>query len=160
MASRFPSWSKGCRTAAKRDPGCGLPLGIPRRDAYTCPRPRRDRRPTRGRSEFNSAQQLEHLLQIAAAEACEPGLRTALQTRTIIASIGPTTSKTSRSHGLPVDIEPDHPKLAIGRRLAARWRDTAKATQSFALGMINIPTANVTDRANLGVQSLTMEPIR
>ena len=88
-----------------------------------------------GDSIFTSAQQLEHLLQIAATEACEPALRTALQTRTIIASIGPTTSENLRSHGLPVDIEPDHPKLGhLVAALAARWRDTAKASSIVRTG--------------------------
>ena len=36
---------------------------------------------------------------------------------TIVGSIGPTTSETLRAHNLPVDIEPEHPKL--GHLIAA-----------------------------------------
>ncbi len=84
-----------------------------------------------GTALFTSAQQVEHLLQIASAEGCEAELRTALKTHMVIGSIGPTTSETLRSHGLPVDIEPDHPKLGhLVAAVAARWRNTGKAGPS------------------------------
>ena len=76
-----------------------------------------------GAALFTTAQQVLHLLQVAAAEGLEAELRKAFATRTIIASIGPATSETLRSHGLPVDIEPEHPKLGhLVTALAARWR--------------------------------------
>ena len=77
---------------------------------------------------FTSAQQVEHLLLVAASEAHDIELRTALGTCTVVGSIGPTTSETLRAHGLPVDIEPDHPKLGhLIAAVAAGWRGTGKA---------------------------------
>ncbi|MGC8641588.1 MAG: uroporphyrinogen-III synthase [Isosphaeraceae bacterium] len=84
-----------------------------------------------GAALFTTAQQVHHLLQVAAAEGLEVELRGACATQTIIASIGPTTSETLRSHGLPVDIEPEHSKLGhLIAALAARWRDTGKGRSS------------------------------
>ena len=81
-----------------------------------------------GAALFTSAQQVEHLLQIASAKGREADLRKAFETHTVIGSIGPTTSETLRSHGIPVDIEPDHPKLGhLVAALAARWRECGKA---------------------------------
>jgi uroporphyrinogen-III synthase len=77
-----------------------------------------------GAALFTSAQQVEHLIQVAAAGGQEDGLRHAFKSQTLIGSIGPTTSETLRSHGLPVDIEPEHPKLGhLIAALAAGWRD-------------------------------------
>jgi len=76
---------------------------------------------------FTSAQQVEHLLLVAAAEVREAELRSALATCTVIGSIGPTTSETLRAHGLPVDIEPEHPKLGhLIAAVATGWRGTGK----------------------------------
>ena len=81
-----------------------------------------------GAALFTSAQQVEHLLQIASAEGQEADLRQAFENHTVIGSIGPTTSESLRSHGLPVDIEPEHPKLGhLVATLAARWRECGKA---------------------------------
>jgi uroporphyrinogen decarboxylase len=59
---------------------------------------------------FTSAQQARHLLEIARRLGLEEPLRTGLQ-RTVIASIGPTTSETLREFSLPADFEPSHSKL-------------------------------------------------
>ena len=76
---------------------------------------------------FTSAQQVEHLLLVAAGESREAELRHALATRTVVGSIGPTTSETLRAHGLPVDIEPEYPKLGhLITAVAAGWRDAGK----------------------------------
>lgn len=59
---------------------------------------------------FTSAQQLHNVLEVADQE----GLRDAwlaAAARSVIASIGPTASETLRGEGLPVDIEPEHPKM-------------------------------------------------
>jgi uroporphyrinogen-III synthase len=80
---------------------------------------------------FTSAQQVEHLLMIAADEGREADLRTAFETCTIVGSIGPTTSEALRAHNLPVDIEPEHPKLGhLISAVAARWRETGKVVLS------------------------------
>jgi uroporphyrinogen-III synthase len=76
---------------------------------------------------FTSAQQVEHLLQIAAEEGRESDLRTALARSIVVGSVGPTTSETLRAHQLPVDIEPEHPKMGhLVATAAARWREVAK----------------------------------
>jgi uroporphyrinogen-III synthase len=59
---------------------------------------------------FLSATQVEHVMQTAD----ELGLRDAVSAaagRLVIGSIGPICSSALREHGLPVDLEPDHPKM-------------------------------------------------
>ena len=76
---------------------------------------------------FTSSQQVEHLLSVAAAAGREGDLRAALGTHTVVGSIGPTTSETLRARGLPVDIEPVHPKLGhLIAAVVARWREVGK----------------------------------
>ncbi len=76
---------------------------------------------------FTSAQQVEHLLQVAAEEGREADLRAALGRATVVGSVGPTTSETLREHGLPVDIEPEHPKMGhLVAAVAAGWRRSAR----------------------------------
>lgn len=62
---------------------------------------------------FTSRQQVVHMLQVAADEGWENSLRTALTTDAMVASVGPVTSEELRTHDLPVDFEPERPKLAI-----------------------------------------------
>ena len=78
---------------------------------------------------FTSAQQVVHLLQVAASLGREGDLRAALADRVVVASIGPTTTETLREHDLPVDIEPEHPKMGhLVAALATGWRASGKAT--------------------------------
>ena len=67
---------------------------------------------------FTSSQQVVHVLAIAARLGLEEELRRALA-RTVIASIGPTTSETLRREHVPVDLEPEHPKMGHLIRAAA-----------------------------------------
>ena len=67
---------------------------------------------------FTSSQQVVHVIAIAARLGLEEELRWALP-RAVIASIGPTTSATLRRENLPVDVEPEHPKLGHLIRAAA-----------------------------------------
>ena len=59
---------------------------------------------------FTSAQQMEHVLEIAQRLGVE---REWLQAARgcVIASIGPTCSEALRDAGLPADLEPSHPKM-------------------------------------------------
>jgi uroporphyrinogen-III synthase len=78
---------------------------------------------------FTSAQQVVHLLQVAEEEGLEVELRMALATRTVVGSVGPTTSERLRSCGLPVDVEPEHPKMGpLVAAVAAAWRAIGKAS--------------------------------
>jgi len=79
---------------------------------------------------FTSAQQVVHLLEVAAAEGLEAGLREALNRTVIVASVGPTTTEALEGHGLPVDIEPDHPKMGhLVVALAERWRGVKRSKE-------------------------------
>jgi uroporphyrinogen-III synthase len=80
-----------------------------------------------GAALFTSAQQVEHVLQIAAAEGVEDAVHSALERHVVVGSIGPTTSAALRDHGLPVDIEPEHPKSGhLVAAVAAGWRSAKK----------------------------------
>jgi uroporphyrinogen decarboxylase len=59
---------------------------------------------------FTSAHQVANLLRMAQQLGLEQPLRDALKSLAI-ASVGPTTSEMLRDHELPVDIEPEHPKM-------------------------------------------------
>lgn len=59
---------------------------------------------------FTSAHQVVNLLRVAEQLQLLPQLRSALK-KTVVVSIGPTTSEMLREHELPVDIEPEHPKM-------------------------------------------------
>jgi uroporphyrinogen-III synthase len=60
---------------------------------------------------FTSARQLDHLLEVAARIGREPELRSALERRVLVVSIGPVTSEALAEHGLRTDVEPVHPKM-------------------------------------------------
>jgi uroporphyrinogen-III synthase len=80
---------------------------------------------------FTSAQQVEHLLQVAAEEGREADLRAALEHSTVVGSVGPATSEALREKGLPVDIEPEHPKMGpLVAAVAAGWRAVDKLSRS------------------------------
>jgi uroporphyrinogen-III synthase len=59
---------------------------------------------------FTSAQQLRHVMAIAAEDGVGSAWHAAAE-NCVIASIGPTASETIREAALPVDIEPEHPKM-------------------------------------------------
>lgn len=59
---------------------------------------------------FTSAHQVVNLLRVAEKLGLADKLREALR-KTVVASIGPTTSEMLRDSDLPVDLEPEHPKM-------------------------------------------------
>jgi uroporphyrinogen-III synthase len=59
---------------------------------------------------FTSAQQVRHVLEVAARLGREDEWR-ASTGRSVVASIGPTCSEALRETGLQVDLEPSHPKM-------------------------------------------------
>ena len=76
---------------------------------------------------FTAAQQAYHVIQVAARHGLEERLRAAFAERVVVGSIGPTTSAALRSRGLPVDIEPAHPKSGhLVAAVAASWRRIGK----------------------------------
>jgi uroporphyrinogen-III synthase len=61
---------------------------------------------------FTTSVQVQHLLRIAAEMRLEEPLRRAFG-RIVVGSIGPITSDALRQNGLPVDFEPEHPKMGF-----------------------------------------------
>ena len=61
---------------------------------------------------FTTSVQVQHLLRIAAEAQLEETLRSAFG-RIVVGSIGPITSEALRQNGLPVDFEPEHPKMGF-----------------------------------------------
>jgi uroporphyrinogen-III synthase len=59
---------------------------------------------------FLSATQVDHVMQTADALDLSEAVLDAVS-RVVVASIGPVCSESLREHGLPVDLEPDHPKM-------------------------------------------------
>lgn len=60
---------------------------------------------------FTSAHQAVNLLRVAGELGIEDDVRKALASRTVVASIGPTTSEMLGELGLVPDLEPEHPKM-------------------------------------------------
>jgi uroporphyrinogen-III synthase len=67
---------------------------------------------------FTTSVQAAHLFQIAAEMKMEEAMMHGLQ-RTIVASIGPTTSEELQRKGIPADFEPSHPKMGFMVKEAA-----------------------------------------
>jgi uroporphyrinogen-III synthase len=67
---------------------------------------------------FTTATQAVHLMKVAATLAIGDAVLEGLR-RMVIASIGPTTSEELRQQGIPIDLEPSHPKMGFLVREAA-----------------------------------------
>lgn len=61
---------------------------------------------------FTTSMQVVHLLRVAESMQMESATREGLH-RTVIASIGPTTSDELRQRGFTIDLEPSHPKMGF-----------------------------------------------
>ena len=59
-----------------------------------------------------NAAQIDHVMQLLEEEGTVDQFREACK-KMVVASIGPTASERLRSHSLPVDLEPSHPKMGI-----------------------------------------------
>ncbi|MEM7008706.1 MAG: uroporphyrinogen decarboxylase [Thermodesulfobacteriota bacterium] len=68
---------------------------------------------------FTSSQQIYHLFEVAAKSGSKRKLTEGLK-KTVIGSIGPTTTETLHRFGLPADYEPDSPKMGNLIREVAR----------------------------------------
>ncbi len=60
---------------------------------------------------FTSQVQVRHLFQIAAALQLSTQLTTALNTQTVVASVGPTCTGVLQSYGVTPHVIPEHPKM-------------------------------------------------
>jgi uroporphyrinogen-III synthase len=61
---------------------------------------------------FTSAQQVRHVLQVAAQMGSEEEWRRAVS-HSVVGSIGPTCSEALQEAGLTVDLEPSHPRMGV-----------------------------------------------
>ncbi len=61
---------------------------------------------------FTNAAQVMHLVQVAKESGLESAFKSALS-KIVVASIGPTSSESLQSHGLPVDLEATRSKMAL-----------------------------------------------
>ncbi|MGA3324701.1 MAG: uroporphyrinogen decarboxylase [Terriglobia bacterium] len=75
---------------------------------------------------FTNAAQVEHLLRVAAQDSGKERLLEALE-KVVVASVGPTCSETLVGHGIPVDLEPLHPKMGpLVQETAQRAKELLK----------------------------------
>jgi uroporphyrinogen decarboxylase len=94
---------------------------------------------------FTNANQATNVLRIAAEEGVEPAFRRALA-RALVASIGPTCSEALRAFGLPVDLEPSHPKMGtLLFELAARAPELLAARRGPAVAAVPAPAPPAVD---------------
>jgi uroporphyrinogen-III synthase len=75
---------------------------------------------------FTTGTQVVHLLQVADLMGVGAAVRDALS-RTVVASIGPTTSEELQAQGVAVDMEPSHPKMGVLVREAAQRAASLRA---------------------------------
>lgn len=61
---------------------------------------------------FTTSTQVVYMMRLATEMRLEIALRQAVK-RMFVASIGPTTAETLKEYGLPSDMEPTHPKMAV-----------------------------------------------
>ena len=61
---------------------------------------------------FTTATQIDHLLQIARERGLEDFVLESLS-RTVVSSIGPTTTEALEEFGIRPDLEPSHPKMGF-----------------------------------------------
>jgi uroporphyrinogen-III synthase len=71
---------------------------------------------------FTSARQVVHLVEVAEQLGLVDDLLTSLKGKVVIASIGPVTTEALKEKGIPVDIEPPHPKMgSFVTYVASQW---------------------------------------
>jgi uroporphyrinogen decarboxylase len=93
---------------------------------------------------FTSAHQAVNLLRVAEQMQLLEPLRKALRKLAVV-SIGPTTSDMLREHDLPVDIEPEHPKMgSMVLAAAEQARDVLarKSKQAISSSSAAMPAPN------------------
>jgi uroporphyrinogen-III synthase len=79
---------------------------------------------------FTTSVQVPHLFRVAAEMRLVEPVRRALR-RSVLGSIGPTTSESLREHGLEPDLEPSHPKMGLlVKETADRAADLAARKRS------------------------------
>jgi uroporphyrinogen decarboxylase len=108
---------------------------------------------------FTSAHQAANMLRMAQQLGLEQPLRDALA-RIVVASIGPTTSEMLREHELPVDVEPEHPKMGPLVAAAAEQASEILARKRQAGVSVMAPATNPLDPAAAWYDSPFMKACR
>jgi uroporphyrinogen-III synthase len=80
---------------------------------------------------FTSRRQVEHVMRTARELGVADAVLDRARRRVVVASIGPVCSDTLRRHGLPVDVEPEHPKMGqLVVAVARRGRELLEAKRA------------------------------
>ncbi|MBI3015455.1 MAG: uroporphyrinogen decarboxylase [Candidatus Tectomicrobia bacterium] len=107
---------------------------------------------------FTNAQQVQHLLQVAGKEGVIEGLRRGVA-RTVICSIGPVASEALEKQGFLVDFEPEHSKMGIFVKEAARMSRNLVASKRRPVITIETPAAAADRlRDSLFLRACRLEP--
>lgn len=93
---------------------------------------------------FTSAQQIKNLFAVAGNLGLSEELRGSFST-TLVVSIGPTTTELLRDLELPVDLEPEHPKMGhMVTAAAEKSHELLRRKQQVAVALSS-PTSDVLD---------------
>jgi uroporphyrinogen decarboxylase len=96
---------------------------------------------------FTSATQFSNVIQMAQEEGIEQEFRQALS-RMVVASVGPVCSHYLDEYGVPVDIEPEHPKMGnLVLEASRKSPDLLKKKREPEIALGSVPT----DHLNLPV---------
>jgi uroporphyrinogen-III synthase len=80
---------------------------------------------------FTSRRQAEHVMRTAGELGLADAVRDHVRRLVVVASIGPVCSDTLRQHELPVDLEPEHPKMGqLVVAVARRGRELLEAKRA------------------------------
>ena len=129
--SPTPSCSTACASAARRSCAYRSIAGTTPTIRARCATASRSSPPARSTSRCSPAP-ARSTTSSRPPRSSAPGRRCcgAAGERVVIASIGPVCSEAMQAHGLPVDLEPEHPKMGIWsmrwRSAAARWSGRAR----------------------------------
>jgi uroporphyrinogen-III synthase len=80
---------------------------------------------------FTSRRQADHVMRTAGELGLADAVRDHVRRLVVVASIGPVCSDTLRQHELPVDLEPEHPKMGqLVVAVARRGRELLEAKRA------------------------------
>jgi uroporphyrinogen decarboxylase len=107
---------------------------------------------------FTSAQQVANLLKLADDLGHIEELRAGFR-RIVVASIGPTTSEMLRSRGLPVDMEPKHPKMGhLVQEAAHRAGELLNRKRSVAVSLADPAIAAMIGNPQSAIRDIVAAP--
>ncbi|MCH2125977.1 MAG: uroporphyrinogen decarboxylase [Pirellulaceae bacterium] len=94
---------------------------------------------------FTSAHQVTNLFRVAAELEISDAVHSAIRD-TVVASIGPTTSEMLREHEVPIDLEPDRPKMGSLVVAAAEQSHTLKNRKIRVASALSGPASDPSDK--------------